>query len=117
MNSQKDKFLEIFNSIDFDKIKDHPNILIVANFWDEERYCAAKICYKFMRDIDDMIDNHKAENKLINPGERKAFTANVGDWLKMIIVSKECNPLRGELIETIEKFKIPLCHWKPLLHR
>jgi len=108
MNSQKDKFLEIFNSIDFDKIKDHPNILIAANFWDEERYCAAKICYKFMRAIDDMIDNHKAENKLIGPSERKAFTSSVDDWLKMIIVSKECNPLRGELIETIEKFKIPL---------
>jgi phytoene/squalene synthetase len=108
MNSQKDQFLEIFNSIDFDKIKDHPNILIAANFWDQERYCAAKICYKFMRDIDDMIDNHKAENKLIDPGERKAFTASVEDWLKMIIVSKECNPLQGELIETIEKFRIPL---------
>jgi len=108
MNSQKDKFLEIFNSIDFDKIKDHPNILIAANFWDEERYCAAKICYKFMRAIDDMIDNHKAENKLIDPGERTAFTASVDDWLKMIIVSKDCNPLQGELIETIEKFRIPL---------
>lgn len=108
MNSQKDKFLEIFNSIDFDKIKDHPNILIAANFWDEERYCAAKICYKFMRAIDDMIDNHKAENKLIDPGERTAFTASVDDWLKMIIVSKDCNPHRGELIETIEKFRIPL---------
>jgi len=108
MNSQKDKFLEIFNSIDFDKIKDHPNILIAANFWDEERYCAAKICYKFMRAIDDIIDNHKAENKLIDPGERTAFTASVDDWLKMIIVSKDCNPLQGELIETIEKFRIPL---------
>ena len=108
MNSQKDKFLEIFNSIDFDKIKDHPNILIAANFWDEERYCAAKICYKFMRAIDDMIDNHKVENKLIDPGERTAFTASVDDWLKMIIVSKDCNPLQGELIETIEKFRIPL---------
>ncbi len=108
MNSQKDKFLEIFNSIDFDKIKDHPNILIAANFWDEERYCAAKICYKFMRAIDDMIDNYKAENKLIDPDERMAFTANVDDWLKMIIISKECNPFQLELMETIKRFKIPL---------
>jgi phytoene/squalene synthetase len=37
-----------------------------------------------------------------------AFTASVDDWLKMIIVSKDCNPLQGELIETIEKFRIPL---------
>jgi len=108
MNSQRDKFLDIFNSIDFHQIKDHPNILIAANFWETERFCAAKICYKFMRAIDDMIDNHKAKNKLINVDERKEFVANVDDWLRMIIVSKECNPLQEELIETIEKFRIPL---------
>ena len=108
MNSQRDKFLEIFNSIDFHQIKDHPNILIAANFWDHDRFCAAKICYKFMRAIDDLIDNHKAKNKLIEPEERKEFVANVDDWLKMIIISKECNPLQEELIETIEKFRIPL---------
>ena len=106
MNSQKDKFLEIFNSIDFDQIRDHPNILIAANFWDAERFCAAKICYKFMRAIDDLIDNYKAKNRLIEPEERKEFVANVEEWLKMIIISKECNALQGEL--TIEKFRIPL---------
>jgi phytoene synthase len=108
MNSQRDKFLEIFNSIDFHQIIDHPNILIAANFWDAERYCAAKICYKFMRVIDDLIDNHKAKNKLIAANEREEFVANVDDWLRMIIISKECNPLQGELIEIIEKFRIPL---------
>jgi phytoene/squalene synthetase len=108
MNSQRDKFLKIFHSIDFNKIKDHPNILIAANFWDEDRFCAAKICYKFMRAIDDLIDNHKAKNKLIEPEERKEFVANVEDWLKMIIISEECNALQEELGETIEKFRIPL---------
>jgi len=104
MNSQKSKFLEIFNSIDFNQIIDHPNILIAANFWDADRFCAAKICYKFMRAIDDLIDNYKAKNKLIEPYERKEFVANVEEWLKMIIISKECNVLQGELIETIEKY-------------
>ena len=108
MNSQRDKFLKIFHSIDFNKIKDHPNILVAANFWDEDRFCAAKICYQFMRAIDDLIDNHKAKNRLIEPEERKEFVANVEDWLKMIIISEECNALQGELIETIEKFRIPL---------
>lgn len=108
MNSDRDKFLEIYNSIDFHQIKDHPNILIAANFWEADRYCAAKICYKFMRAIDDLIDNHKAKNKLIDLSERKEFVANVDDWLRMIIISKECNPLQAELIETIEKFRIPL---------
>src|SRR5512137_1301097 len=108
MSSHRDKFLEVYNSIDFHKIKDHPNILIAANFWDAERFCAAKICYKFMREIDDLIDNHKAKNKLIEAGEKKEFVASVDDWLKMIIISKDCNPLQSELIETIEKFRIPL---------
>jgi phytoene/squalene synthetase len=108
MNSRRDKFIKIFNSIDFHQIIDHPNILIAANFWDPERYCAAKTCYKFMRTIDDLIDNHKAKNKLIAVNEREKFVANVDDWLKMIIISKECNPLQEELIETIEKFRIPL---------
>jgi phytoene/squalene synthetase len=108
MNSQKDKFIEIFNSIDFSKIIDHPNILIAANFWEHDRYCAAKSCYKFMRAIDDMIDNHKAKNKFIDISERKEFVTNVDEWLKMIIISKECNPLHDELTETVVKFRIPL---------
>lgn len=108
MNSHRDKFLKIFNSIDFHSIKDHPNILIAANFWEEERFCAAKICYKFMRAIDDLIDNHKAANKLIAPDERKEFKTNVEEWLKMIITSADCNPLQKELLETINKFRIPL---------
>jgi phytoene/squalene synthetase len=108
MNSQRDYFIKIFDSIDFHKIKDHPNILVAANFWDHERFCAAKTCYKFMRAIDDLIDNHKAKNKLIAANERKDFVANVDEWLKMIIISQECNPKQAELIETIERFRIPL---------
>jgi phytoene synthase len=108
MNSHRDNFIEIFNSIDFNQITDHPNILVAANFWDQERFCAAKKCYKFMRAIDDMVDNHKAKNKLIAVSERKDFLANVEDWMKMIIVSNECNPQQAELLETIERFKIPL---------
>jgi hypothetical protein len=54
--SEKEKIEAVFHSIDFEKIVDHPNILIAAHFWDEERYRAAKICYKFMRAIDDLID-------------------------------------------------------------
>jgi Phytoene/squalene synthetase len=108
MSSQREGFLEIFNSIDFHQIIDHPNILIAARFWEEDRYCAAKTCYKFMRAIDDLIDDHKAANKIIAPGERKEFTTNVNEWLKMIIGADKCNPLKKELIDTIEHFRIPL---------
>jgi phytoene/squalene synthetase len=108
MSSQREGFLEIFNSIDFRQIKDHPNILIAANFWEQDRYCAAKICYKFMRAIDDLIDDHKATYKMIVPNDRKEFIANVNEWLKVIITAEESDPLKKELLETIEHFKIPL---------
>jgi phytoene/squalene synthetase len=108
MKTQRDIFLDIHGTIDYSKIIDHPNILIAANFWEHDRFCAAKSCYKFMRAIDDLIDNHKSKNKLIAPGERNEFTANVNDWLKTVVVSEECNPLQLELIETVNKFRIPL---------
>jgi phytoene/squalene synthetase len=108
MNSHKELFLEIFNSIDFHQIKDHPNILVAANFWDSDRFTAAKTCYKFMRTIDDLIDNHKAKNKLITAGERQEFISSVKKWLKMILTSEECNPQQAELIEVMEKFRIPV---------
>jgi phytoene synthase len=60
-----------------------------------------------MRAIDDLIDNHKAKNRMIEPGERKEFVANVEEWLRMIIVSKECDEIQGEIIETFKKFRIP----------
>jgi phytoene/squalene synthetase len=108
MKSQREKFLETFESIDFNKIIDHPNILIAANFWEHDRYCAAKTCYKLMRAIDDLIDDHKAKNKMIAPEERDVFAASVEDWLKMIIISNECNPHQEELLKVVEKFRIPV---------
>jgi len=107
-NSHREQFIEIFNSIDFNKIIDHPNILIAANFWDEDRFCAAKTCYRFMRTIDDMIDNYKANNRKITPEKRGDFIADVNEWLKTIIISEDCNPEKIVLIKTIERFNIPL---------
>lgn len=107
MKPQKEQFLEMFEKIDFPMIKDHPNILIAASFWEPERYDAAKSCYKFMRAIDDMIDNHKAENKFISDDLKKSFLTNVDDWLN-IVVSDEYDPPKIELIETIKKFRIPI---------
>ena len=77
----RDQFTAIFESIDFEKIIDHPNILIAANFWDNERYCAARTCYRFMRALDDLIDNHKAEHKGIGADERESFASDIRQWM------------------------------------
>ena len=107
MRSHSDNYLEIFNTIDFEKIKDHPNILIAASFWDYDRYEAAKTCYKFMRAIDDLIDNHKAAHKVIDENEKKQFNKNVNDWVKTIVDTTNNYPQQKELLDTIEKFRIP----------
>jgi phytoene synthase len=107
MNALQEKYLEIFNSIDFEQIKDHPNILIAARFWDEKRYGAAKTFYKFMRSIDDLIDDHKAANKIILENEKQRFTEDVNVWLGMIMKGNSDNPMQQELTETIAKFRIP----------
>jgi len=101
------EYSKIFNSIDFEKIIDHPNILIAAHFWDEERYNAAKTCYKFMRAIDDLIDDYKSDNKTIALNEKAHFQHEVQTWINTVLNNSEHNSAQNELIETIKKFRIP----------
>ena len=58
----------IISNIDFENIQKHPNILIAASFWDEKRYHAAKVCYKFMRMIDDLLLHTHLYHHKINSG-------------------------------------------------
>ena len=109
MSRDKEQLFEIFENIDFEKITEHPNILIAANFWDAERYKAAVTCYKFMRDIDDLIDNHKAEKSKISDSEKKYFTADVQKWLGMLSGKGKASTFKDDLIHTVNRFRIP--HW------
>lgn len=106
-NQKPEQFLDTFYSIDFEKIIDHPNILVAAHFWDKDRFHAAKNCYKFMRTIDDLIDNYKTDHGSIAPENRAQFEADVYQWINTVMETSEHNPLQSELIETIEKFGIP----------
>jgi len=108
INNQEMKlYQEIFDSIEFDKIVDHPNILIAAHFWDAERYEAAKTCYKFMRAIDDLIDNYKTEHKTIAILEKEKFENDVNTWINTVLNMTQYNTAQKELIETFQRFKIP----------
>ena len=100
-------YTDIFHSIDFEKIIDHPNILIAAHFWDEDRYQAAKVCYKFMRTIDDLIDNYKIEHKTIALEEKVHLETDVNAWINTILNAAQNNPMQVELIRTVQKFYIP----------
>jgi len=107
MSNQIYSYLNTFNSLDFDIIKDHPNILIAANFWEEDRYNAARICYKFMRMIDDLIDNYKTEHILIADREKKKFIDEVHRWIKAFKNKSNNNNQYDELTDTLTKYKIP----------
>ncbi len=105
MNEQ---YLTLFNKIDFDKVIDHPNILIAAAFWDEDRYLAAKTCYRYMREIDDLIDCYKSVHKTIEEGEKKGFVDQVNKWITMAKEAGNNNPEGHELLDTIRRFHIPV---------
>lgn len=102
-----EQLLSTFESIDFQKITDHPNILIAAMFWDQERYQAARACYRFMRTIDDLIDNHKAEFSGIAEDDREQFTGDVHRWLDMLHDGSDISPFGRELTGTVQRFRIP----------
>ncbi len=106
--NDRDIARQIYSEIDFEKITDHPNILIAARFWDRERYDAAKVFYRFMRYIDDLIDNHKAGHQTIAPAERELFTAGVNSWLAAPSGSGDADSETLLLRSTLERFKLPL---------
>jgi phytoene/squalene synthetase len=108
MDPNPQLYLDILNRIPIERITDHPNILVAAGFWEDERYQAAKTCYKFMRQIDDLIDNYKAKHQRIDDKDREKFIHKVEDWLHMIHTKRRTYPFQKELVSTIEKFRIPV---------
>ena len=98
----------IIDSIDFERIEKHPNILIAARFWDDKRYRAAKVCYRFMRMIDDLIDNRKSRNESISCLEQAELASQVKSWITCLDQCPEDDPFYRELAYTLSTYKIPL---------
>jgi phytoene/squalene synthetase len=107
MNPNQQTYLDILNRIPIEQITDHPNILVAAGFWDEDRYRAARTCYAFMRKIDDMIDDYKACHKRIAEKDKERFIGKVEDWLQTIRSNKRPGLYQKELVNTIRHFRIP----------
>lgn len=106
MNNIKFDPQTVIQKIDFEAIKDHPNILIAAGFWEEDRYQAAKICYQFMRKIDDLIDNRKAVGNITDE-EKNQFIDQVNNWINSLD-DLSLLDTHAELVkETIKNFNIP----------
>ena len=101
-------FNEYISLIDFERIDKHPNILVAARIWDDRRYNAARVCYKFMRMIDDLIDDRKAKEEAISCMEKKLMTDQVNDWIDCLYHSDHADPFLSELVDTVSRFHIPM---------
>ena len=112
MSLIKNKIDTILSNIDFENIKDHPNILIAARFWEEDRYEAAKICYKFMRYIDDLIDDRKADGNAFSCLEKQLLTDKVNNWIDCLDGSNSEDPFIKVVSDTISRYKIPLVFFR-----
>jgi phytoene/squalene synthetase len=99
---------DFIGKIDFEHIDKHPNILVAARIWDDRRFNAAKICYKFMRMIDDHIDDRKAGEQAITCLEQQMMTEQVNNWIDCLYKPDHRDPFLIELVETISTFHIPL---------
>ncbi|UCG27411.1 MAG: squalene/phytoene synthase family protein [Bacteroidales bacterium] len=108
----KKEIHDIINRIDFNVVRDHPNILIAARFWEDDRYHAAKVCYRFMRMIDDMIDNRKKDNNNLTCLEKQHFAEKVNGLIECLEFSNADDSFINETVQTITTYKIPL----PLFH-
>jgi phytoene/squalene synthetase len=108
LNNAEQQMLDIVDGIDFANITKHPNILIAANFWEEDRYMAARVCYRFMRTVDDMIDDRKAGTATLSCLEKELFLENVHKWIDCLTIQNPDDPSIMEITGTIEKYKIPI---------
>jgi hypothetical protein len=50
---------------------DTPILGIASQFWEDARQDAAVICYRSIRDIDDLIDNRKANEPILSQLEQQ----------------------------------------------
>jgi phytoene/squalene synthetase len=108
MNANNQTYADLLSHIDFEKITKNPNILIAAGFWDKERYEAAKVCYKFMRMIDDLVDDHKVDHKTFTDCEKTAYAEKVNDWIECLQSNSDGAKGLEDMVHTIRKFRIPL---------
>jgi phytoene/squalene synthetase len=95
---------------DFEKILSNPILDIAARFWDRERYEVFKVCYRSMREIDDLIDHRKSTGRKFSPEERIQFDRAIQQWTKDIVTNSGIFPFQ----KVITEFNIPLWPWERL---
>ncbi len=95
---------------EFEKILTNPILDIAARFWDAERYEAFKICYRSMREIDDLVDHRKAQKGELTLEEIRIYSSQIKNWVSTVIDGSHSPELKA----TINTFRIPVWPWERL---
>lgn len=114
MSTNRQPELIIPESPDFDKVLSNPILDIAARVWDRERYEAFRVCYKSMRIIDDLVDDRKATGLSLDRGEQAQIANLMNHWVENISQKRPTDSLQSELVDVMDRFKIPCWPWQRL---
>ncbi len=91
----------------------NPILEIAASFWEEDRYHAFRVCYRSMRELDDIVDSAKTISSRSSQGAIGLARATLQNWLESL---ERPRFERGDsdLREALEKMNLPLWPWREL---
>ena len=100
--------------LDFQQILTNPLLDIAARLWEDERYRAAKICYRSMRLMDDLVDDQRIIDGCVRESDRTEIEEAIKQLVKSLIDLKPGDSQQEELIQIIQRFQIPIWPWQKL---
>ena len=106
--------IDFLEELDFSQILTNPILDIAARVWEEDRYEAFKVCYRSMRVVDDIVDNLKTRSVAEGIAQAPAVREMINNWVEDLRHGTRKDPFYAELIDTIERFKLPLWPWERL---
>ncbi len=99
---------------EFRSILTNPFFELAARFWDPDRYQAFQVCYRSMREIDDLVDNARTEHGAVPQNEvfrlRSTLFERITDLRNGVVKDDRSR----DLFDAFERYRIPLWPWERL---